>query len=106
MDFVSKSEEKGSDVNLASHLLRDAFLRHTRCAVIISNDSDLLTPIQIAKADCGTTIGLALPRTNGSVELKRLGNFKVPIRAHVLANAQFPATMTDANGVITKPMTW
>ena len=38
---VMKTEEKGSDVNLATHLLVDAFDDAFNIAVIISNDSDL-----------------------------------------------------------------
>jgi hypothetical protein len=63
--WVHKTEEKGSDVNLAAYLLRDAYRSACQCAVIISNDSDLLTPIHMAKADCGLTIGLAPPRPKG-----------------------------------------
>ena len=36
---VIKTEEKGSDVNLAVHLLNDAWLDRYDCAVVISNDS-------------------------------------------------------------------
>lgn len=54
--YVLKSEEKGSDVNLAACLLRDAYRKACTCAVIISNDSDLITPIAMAKADCGLKI--------------------------------------------------
>jgi len=38
---IVKTEEKGSDVNLAVHLLNDAWLNLYDCAVVISNDSDL-----------------------------------------------------------------
>jgi len=41
--WVHKSEEKGSDVNLAAHLLRDAYRGACACAVVIF-DSYLLTP--------------------------------------------------------------
>ena len=68
--WVFKSEEKGSDVNLAAYLLRDAYRDACTCAVVISNDSDLLTPIRMAKADCGVIIGLIPPRPRGSVELR------------------------------------
>jgi hypothetical protein len=37
---VIKTEEKGSDVNLATHLLHDAHLGRFDIAVVISNDSD------------------------------------------------------------------
>jgi hypothetical protein len=37
---VIKTEEKGSDVNLATYLLLDAFKQDCEAAVVISNDSD------------------------------------------------------------------
>ena len=39
---VIKTEEKGSDVNLATHLLTDGFRGAYDIAVVITNDSDLL----------------------------------------------------------------
>jgi uncharacterized LabA/DUF88 family protein len=47
---VTKTEEKGSDVNIATHLLMDAFDDAYELAVIISNDSDLLEPIKVVTA--------------------------------------------------------
>ena len=46
---VVKTEEKGSDVNLACHLVADAFEKKCDAAFVISNDSDLLEPIRIAR---------------------------------------------------------
>ena len=45
---VMKSEEKGSDVNIASYLLVDAFDDDYEAAVVVSNDSDLAEPIRRA----------------------------------------------------------
>jgi hypothetical protein len=42
-------EEKGSDVNVATHLLIDVFDRSIDCAIVVSNDSDLALPIQVAR---------------------------------------------------------
>lgn len=42
-------EEKGSDVNLASHLLVDVFTQQVDAAIVLSNDSDLRYPIQEAR---------------------------------------------------------
>lgn len=42
---VIKTEEKGSDVNLASHLLCDAYEDEFDVGVLVTNDSDLLTPV-------------------------------------------------------------
>lgn len=106
MACVYKSEEKGSDVNLAANLLRDAFTGDCECAVIVSNDSDLLTPIRMVKQDLGLKIGLILPRPKGSLELKRLSDFQKTIREHQLQTAQFPAELTDAVGTFHKPADW
>ncbi len=50
---VFKTEEKGSDVNLAIHILNDAWLDKYECAVIISNDSDLAEPLRLIKEQHG-----------------------------------------------------
>lgn len=42
-------EEKGSDVNVAAHLLVDVYTKVVDAAVVISNDSDLRYPIQQAR---------------------------------------------------------
>jgi hypothetical protein len=42
-------EEKGSDVNVASHLLLDVLEQTVDAAVVISNDSDLRHPVQQAR---------------------------------------------------------
>lgn len=42
-------EEKGSDVNVASHLLVDVLERKIDAAIVISNDSDLRFPMQLCR---------------------------------------------------------
>ncbi len=46
---VARREEKGSDVNVASHLLLDVLTGRVGAAVVISNDSDLRFPIEEAR---------------------------------------------------------
>jgi uncharacterized LabA/DUF88 family protein len=58
---VVKTEEKGSDANLASHLLPDAFKGSCEVAVVISNDSDLRVPIRIAEKELGIRVGVINP---------------------------------------------
>lgn len=53
-------EEKGSDVNVASHLLVDVLSSQVEAAVIISNDSDLALPVK--KARERVPVGLINPR--------------------------------------------
>lgn len=53
-------EEKGSDVNVASHLLLDVLSGAVDAAVVVSNDSDLAFPIR--KARERVPVGLINPR--------------------------------------------
>ena len=46
---VVKTEEKGSDVNLAVHLVNDAWLDAYDCAVVVSNDSDIVEAVSLVK---------------------------------------------------------
>ncbi|WP_327590150.1 NYN domain-containing protein [Nonomuraea sp. NBC_00507] len=55
-------EEKGSDVNVASHLLLDVFTGVIDAAVVISNDSDLRFPIEQARQR--VPVGLVNPSGN------------------------------------------
>jgi uncharacterized LabA/DUF88 family protein len=45
MVSVARREEKGSDVNVASHLLLDVLENQIDAAIVISNDSDLAFPV-------------------------------------------------------------
>lgn len=49
MVSYANREEKGSDVNVASHLLVDVLSQQVDAVVVISNDSDLRLPIQYAR---------------------------------------------------------
>jgi hypothetical protein len=54
---VVKTEEKGSDVNLATYLLIDAFRHDSDVAVVVSNDSDLCEPIRIVQEEFSLPVG-------------------------------------------------
>ena len=49
MVSVADREEKGSDVNVASHLLSDVLCGRVDAAVVVSNDSDLSLPLKLAR---------------------------------------------------------
>jgi len=103
---VLKTEEKGSDVNLATHLLHDAHRDRFDVAVVVSNDSDLLTPIKIVRGQLGKRVGILNPHRNPSRALLPHIDFIKQIRAGALLAAQFPTTMRDATGTFTKPPNW
>jgi NYN domain len=104
------TEEKGSDVSLASHLLIDGFRARYDLAVVISNDGDLKEPVQFVRDDLGAPVGVLNPhpRRSWALSPRRLprGSFYKPIRSKVLAASQFPDELTDANGTFHKPARW
>jgi len=103
---VIKTEEKGSDVNLATHLLHDAHRGRFDIGVVVSNDSDLLEPIKIVRRELNKRVGILNPHPNPSRALLPHLDFIKQIRAGVLGASQFPAALTDANGTFTKPAIW
>jgi len=72
---VWKTEEKGSDVALASHLLLDGFKGAYDAAAILSNDSDLIEPVRMVKAELGLPIGLLSPVQNPTPQLRAAASF-------------------------------
>jgi len=103
---VIKTEEKGSDVNIATHLLADGFRDNYELAVIVSNDSDLLEPIKFVTRELGKPVGLFNPHKNPSIALQSNALFIKQIRKGVLANSLFPDILTDAQGTFSKPTGW
>src|SRR6185436_14660008 len=56
--WVDKTEEKGSDVNLATHLLHDGFTGDFEAAVLLTNDSDLAAPVRVVRQVLKLPIGI------------------------------------------------
>lgn len=115
MAKVIKTEEKGSDVNLACHLLLDVFRGACAKAVVITNDSDLCEPIRIATQEFNVPVTVLHPMRPGrngqparrpSNALKNVASHSKAIQTASLAAAQFPPTLTDQHGTITKPAAW
>ena len=106
MDVI-KTEEKGSDVNIAAHLVNDGHNRRYEVAVLISNDFDLVEPVKIVRNELKIPVGVLNPIPKmPSHELRKYATFVKPIRQGVLAASQFPATLQDANGTFYKPPSW
>jgi hypothetical protein len=103
---VIKTEEKGSDVNIATHLLLDGFRDTFELAIVVSNDSDLLLPIRVVTEQFGKPVGLLNPQKDPSAALLPHVQFIKNIRKNVLENSQFPSVLADRNGKIYKPRTW
>ena len=105
---VIKTQEKGSDVNLAAQMLLDGFKNDYECAVVVSNDSDLLRPIQMVIHEIGRPVGVLAPTQNKhpSKSLTTNATFIKHIRPSVLAASQFPEILADRQGAFSKPVGW
>ncbi|KPJ67174.1 MAG: hypothetical protein AMJ43_05840 [Coxiella sp. DG_40] len=105
---VLKSEEKGSDVNLAVHLLNDAWLDKYDCAVIVSNDSDLSESMKLVKEQHKKTIGLITPSNNHNRKptqmLRQYADFIKYIRKGILNDSLLPNIIPGTK--IHKPKNW
>jgi uncharacterized LabA/DUF88 family protein len=103
---IIKTEEKGSDVNIAVHLLNDAWLDNYDCAVIVSNDSDLAESMRLVREfHPQKIIGLIMPgKGHPSKELMRHANFIKRVRTGVLMKSQLPSPIPGTN--IYKPKGW
>ncbi|HEV2754772.1 MAG TPA: NYN domain-containing protein [Actinomycetota bacterium] len=103
---VIKTEEKGSDVNLATLLLLDAFQRDCDTAVVVSNDSDLKLPIEVAQSELGLKVGVVNPHPPNRRSHALQPTFFKQLRKGAIKGSQFPATLTDPNGTFQKPADW
>jgi uncharacterized LabA/DUF88 family protein len=103
-------EEKGSDVNLASHLLADGFRAKYDLAVVFSNDGDLKLPIEIVRNEFKAGVGIINPHSNRSYALSphRLPaqSFYQRLQPRRLRKAQLPLSLADQEGVIRCPNGW
>ena len=105
---IRDTEEKGSDVNLATRLLVDGFTGDYQQAVVVSNDSDLAAPIRYVSHDLGLRVVVVNPDSQTSThnDLVQSATYVRRLWKSHLRNNQLPPTLTDAHGMITKPAAW
>jgi NYN domain len=103
---IWKTEEKGSDVNLAAHLVRDAFSNAFDEAAILTNDTDLCEPMRIVKDEVGLPITLLTPVDTPHKSLCDVATHVRHIGPYI-GPCQFPSILVAANGKqIVKPADW
>lgn len=104
---VIKTEEKGSDVALATYLMLDACRGDCETAVLITNDSDLREPLRLVRDELGLRTGVINPHEARRRSRALQATFFKQLRRGALAASQFPAELNDAAGrKITKPADW
>ena len=106
--LVRDSEEKGSDVNLATRLLVDGFNREYEQAVLVSNDADFSGAIRYVRDHLGLRVTLVNPdpRNMSPRDLSNAATYVKRLRKSHLRRSQLPDTLTDAVGTINKPANW
>ena len=106
--LVRESEEKGSDVNLATRLLVDGFNRDYEQAVVVSNDADFAGAMRYVRNDLGLRVTLVNPdaKTRSPSRLADAATYVKRLWRSHLRRSQFPDALTDDVGVITKPPGW
>lgn len=103
---ILKTEEKGSDVNLAVELLNDAWLAAYDCAVVVSNDADLASAMRLVKMQRKKHVVLCTP---GAPERKPLAvlskwsHRQIGIHDADVAACQLPNPTQDG---LSKPNDW
>ena len=98
-------EEKDSDVNLAAHLLNDAWKNLFEVAVVISNDTDLVVPIRMVTSEHRRPVFVVCPgRWQMAPQLRSAASHVRHIRRAALRAAQFPDTLPGTE--ISKPAGW
>lgn len=103
-------EEKGSDVNIATHLLVGGFRQEYEQAIVLSNDSDLVEPIRMVRKESGLRIGVLSPHSQfekPSYHLRKVASSYHHVDRSLLGQCQLPTSIRDASGrQIVKPQRW
>ena len=106
--LVRDSEEKGSDVNLATRLLVDGFNGDCEQAVVVSNDADFAGAMRYARDDLQLRVVLVNPdpRRSSPRELASCATYVRRLWKSHLRRSQLPETLVDERGIISKPDGW
>jgi hypothetical protein len=85
--------------------LNDAWKNAFEAAAVISNDTDLVTPIQMVSVERRKPVFVVCPgRWQMAPDLEKVASFKRHIRRAMLTTAQFPDSISGTT--ISKPASW
>ena len=106
--LVRDSEEKGSDVNLATRLLVEGYSGEYEQAVVVSNDADFAGAMRYVRDDMGLRVTLVNPDAKNASprDLARAETYQKRLWKSHLRRSQLPDSLVDAVGTITKPAGW
>jgi uncharacterized LabA/DUF88 family protein len=105
-------EEKRTDVNIATHMVDDAYQDRCDQFVLVSGDSDLVAPLRLIRERFPSKrIVLYVPARERvrsyAVELRSTADKHRELPLNLLPLCQLPASVPDGSGgLITKPPGW
>jgi uncharacterized LabA/DUF88 family protein len=104
---IIKTEEKGTDVALATYMMLDACRGDCDTAVLVTNDSDLREPLRLIRDELGLSTGVINPHKASQRSRALQATFFKQLRPAALAASQLPVQVTDSAGrTINKPASW
>ncbi len=104
---IRRREEKGSDVNVATHLMHDVLRGHVDAAIVVSNDSDLELPLKFARDV--VPVGTINPSSNYLAGALRGSPTQGPGRhwwKQLNPDDFFRAQLPAPTGIYRKPVGW
>ncbi len=108
---VRQTEEKGSDVNLATDMLKDALgTRKCQTALVVTNDSDLAYPLEVVQ-EFGVKVILVNPflqSHQGAAGLRRIRvHHRLQLQDQHLRDSQLPDPVIMARDrKLARPAAW
>jgi len=101
-------EEKLTDVNIAIHMFRGAYLDEYDKAILVSADTDIIPAIRMIRDLFPTKqVGVVVPIGSFGMELKQECDFHFQMKERQLARSQLPDEVDDPLlGVVRRPETW
>jgi uncharacterized LabA/DUF88 family protein len=105
---IWNSEEKGSDVNLATYLVHDAWRDLFDVALVLSQDTDLNEPVRIVRDEIRKSVGVVVLDGKTPGKLCAHGSFVRHVTHGDLAAAQFPDEVTFGRRrkTVVRPSSW
>jgi len=100
-------EEKGTDVNLAALIVRDAFDHRCERAILVSSDSDLALAVAMTVIDGEVPVHIASPDTRLPTKLQNAASTFSILDDATIKRCQMPSPVIEDNKrQIFKPKRW
>lgn len=104
--YVWKTEEKGSDVNLGVHLVRDAFRGDFDVAAVLTNDTDLVEPLRIVNQELQFPVILLTPVSKPATSLQSIATAVRHIQPYLGVCHLADPILVPGKKPIMKPSGW